>query len=438
MKITRITKRLSALALCAVLAVGSLAVSAGAAQSTTVTAQISPNIDVVVDGVERTFYNVSGTEVHPIVYNGTTYLPVRAIGELMGKNVNWDQSTLTASLTSPRTTGATVGTPDTSAVTKNVTVGLHPEYTILVDGVERTFTNVNGTVVYPMAYNGSIYLPLRAIGNLMGKTVAWDGATSTATLSGGNEITDADSFNQTGGNTGSTGNTGTTTGTITADRAKEIALKDAGLTAGQVTFIRAHLDWDDGRRVYDVEFYNSANYTEYDYEIDASTGAILSKDFDAEYYTQPGTGGTGAAITADRAKEIALNHAGVSASSATFVYAKLDWDDGRLQYDVEFYSGSTEYDYEIDANTGAILSYDHDWDNTTQTIPAGSNLISADRAKEIALGRAPSGATVVKCELERDDGRYLYEIEMRSGRTEYSCDVDASTGAIYDWDVDYD
>ena len=55
MKITRITKRLSALALCAVLAVGSLAVSAGAAQSTTVTAQISPNIDVVVDGVERTF-----------------------------------------------------------------------------------------------------------------------------------------------------------------------------------------------------------------------------------------------------------------------------------------------------------------------------------------------------------------------------------------------
>ena len=434
MKVNRISKKLGALVLCAALAAGSLVVSAGAAQSSAVTAQLSPNIDVVVDGVERTFYNVSGTEVHPIAYNGTTYLPVRAIGELMGKNVNWDQSTLTASLTSPRTSAAATGTPDTSAVTQNVTVGLHPEYTILVDGVERTFTNVNGTVVYPMAYNGSIYLPLRAIGNLMGKTVAWDGATSTATLSGGNEITDADSFNQTGGNTGSTGNTGT----ITADRAKEIALSDAGLSASQVSFIRSQLDWDDGRQIYEVEFYNTATYTEYDYEIDAGTGAILSRDYDAEYYTRPSTGGTGAAITADRAKEIALNHAGVSASSATFVYAKLDWDDGRLQYDVEFYSGSTEYDYEIDANTGAILSYDHDWDNTTQTIPAGSNLISADRAKEIALGRAPSGATVVKCELERDDGRYLYEIEMRSGRTEYSCDVDASTGAIYDWDVDYD
>ena len=111
-----------------------------------------------------------------------------------------------------------------------------------------------------------------------------------------------------------------------------------------------------------MEFYNTATYTEYDYEIDAGTGAILSRDYDAEYYTRPSTGGS------------------------------------------------------------------------TDT----SNLISADRAKEIALGRAPSGAAVVKCELERDDGRYLYEIEMRSGRTEYSCDVDASTGAIYDWDVDYD
>ena len=444
MKVNRISKKLGALVLCAALAAGSLVVSAGAVQNSTVTAQLSPNIDVVVDGVERTFYNVSGTEVHPIAYNGTTYLPVRAIGELMGKNVNWDQSTLTASLTSPRTTGATVGTPDTSAVTKNVTVGLHPEYTILVDGVERTFTNVNGTVVYPMAYNGSIYLPLRAIGNLMGKTVAWDGATSTATLSGGNEITDADSFNQTGGNTGSTGNTGTTTGTITADRAKEIALKDAGLTAGQVTFIRAHLDWDDGRRVYDVEFYNTANYTEYDYEIDASTGAILSKNFDAEYYTQPGTGGTGAAITAERAKEIALSDAGLSASQVSFIRSQLDRDDGRLVYDVEFYNTATytEYDYEIDAGTGAIVSSDFDAEYYTRPSTGGStdtsNLISADRAKEIALGRAPSGATVVKCELERDDGRYLYEIEMRSGRTEYSCDVDASTGAIYDWDVDYD
>ena len=58
----------------------------------------------------------------------------------------------------------------------------------------------------------------------------------------------------------------------------------AGLSASQVTFVRAYLDWDDGRYVYDVEFYTS-DYKEYDYEIDAYTGAVLSYDYDADYYT---------------------------------------------------------------------------------------------------------------------------------------------------------
>ena len=226
---------------------------------------------------------------------------------------------------------------------------------------------------------------------------------------------------------------------ITADRAKEIALEHAGISASNAVFVKAGLDWDDGRVTYEVEFY--ANNTEYDYEIDPASGKVLSYDreWDDFSLTRPSNPGeTTAAITADKAKEIALSDAGLTSGQVTFVYAELDRDDGRLVYDVEFYTADyKEYDYEIDAGTGAILSKDFDAENYHRP-STPSNLISADRAKEIALGRAPSGATVVKCELERDDGRYLYEIEMRSGRTEYSCDVDASTGAIYDWDVDYD
>ena len=56
-----------------------------------------------------------------------------------------------------------------------------------------------------------------------------------------------------------------------------------------------------------------------------------------------------------RAKSIALGHAGVSASSVSFSKAKLDDDDGRGVYEIEFYVGNTEYDYEIDAHSGAIL-----------------------------------------------------------------------------------
>ncbi|MCD8391052.1 MAG: copper amine oxidase N-terminal domain-containing protein, partial [Firmicutes bacterium] len=63
-----------------------------------VTADLSPDFTIVVDGVERVFYNADGDEVHPIVYNGTTYLPLRAIGELMGKSVSWEDNTKTVKI----------------------------------------------------------------------------------------------------------------------------------------------------------------------------------------------------------------------------------------------------------------------------------------------------------------------------------------------------
>ncbi|MGN0244164.1 MAG: PepSY domain-containing protein [Lachnospiraceae bacterium] len=64
---------------------------------------------------------------------------------------------------------------------------------------------------------------------------------------------------------------------IGIDKAKAIALKDAGIT-GSVSYTKAKLDKDDGVYVYDVEFrYGSA---EYEYEIDAKTGKILDRDKD--------------------------------------------------------------------------------------------------------------------------------------------------------------
>lgn len=357
MKNKTIAKRVSTLVLCAALTTTSLAIAANAAQNTNVTAQLSPGISIMVDGKERTFYNVSGQEVHPITYNGTTYLPIRAIGELMGKNVNWDQSTLTVTLGGQRT-GSVSGTPDHAATTQNITAQLRPDITIVVDGTNRTFADANGATVYPLLYDGSVYLPIRAIGNLMGKTVDWNGASSTVSLTGGNLVTDADSFNQTGGGQ-------TSTGSISADRAKEIALDHAGLTASQVTFAWAKLDWDDGRLVYDVEFY-TADYKEYDYEIDANTGAVLSFDYDAEYYSRPANTGntsTGTTISEARAREIALAQVpGATASNVRKV--KLDWDDGRAEYEVEIVYHNMEYDFDIDANTGTILSRDMEsiWD----------------------------------------------------------------------------
>ena len=352
-------KRLSALALGAALLAVSLTVNAGAAEVTSATMEMRPNVEIVVDGVARTFYNAQGQEVHPLYYQGTHYLPVRAIGELMGKNVNWDGSTKTITLSGTRTTGNVQGTPDTDAKTQDITVQIHPDFTIVVDGTVRSFTDAQGSAVYPVLYQGTNYLPVRAIGELMGKTVSWNGSTRTITLTGDALVTDADSF----GPSGSTNSGSTSAGTLIGESAAQAkALAHAGLTASEVTFVRSRLDWDDGRRVYDVEFYTE-DYQEYDYEIDAYTGAVLSFDRDAEDWTRPsGNGSTdsGTYIGEAKAKSIALSSAGLTESQVSRLRCQLERDDGRWEYTVEFWSGTMEYEFEIDAHTGTILSRDVD------------------------------------------------------------------------------
>ena len=159
---------------------------------------------------------------------------------------------------------------------------------------------------------------------------------------------------------------------ISADRAKQIALNDAGVKESAAVFLRANLDWDDGRMKYEVEFY-SGN-TEYDYDIDAVTGAILSSDRDLEDFqiwnsgtstnrptnvSSGSSASSGNYITAERAQQIALAEC---PSGSTVYKCQFDWDDGRAEYEVEIRNGWTEYDFEIDAVTGTILSRDIDND----------------------------------------------------------------------------
>lgn len=68
-------------------------------------------------------------------------------------------------------------------------------------------------------------------------------------------------------------------------------------------------------------------------------------------------------IGEEKAKQIALDHAKLSESDVTALFVELDYDDGTLRYEVDFHRGGYEYDYDIDAKTGKILSYDKDIDD---------------------------------------------------------------------------
>lgn len=68
----------------------------------------------------------------------------------------------------------------------------------------------------------------------------------------------------------------------------------------------------------------------------------------------------GDTVTREEAEKIALDHAGFTAEQVTDLRTEYETDDGVARYEVQFRQGRWEYDYEINANTGAILSYDRD------------------------------------------------------------------------------
>lgn len=152
-------------------------------------------------------------------------------------------------------------------------------------------------------------------------------------------------------------------GIISADDARAKALAHAGLTGSQVIFTKSELDYEDGRQVYEVEFYTSDYAHEYDYEIDASTGAVISYDHDTEHrgshHGSANQGGTvqNGTITAEKAKEIALAKV-PGATAGNIREFETDYDDGRMEYEGEIIYDGMEYEFEIDASTGSILKWE--------------------------------------------------------------------------------
>ena len=153
-------------------------------------------------------------------------------------------------------------------------------------------------------------------------------------------------------------------GEITESQAKQIALSNAGLKEKDVVFVRSGLDFDDGIKQYEIEFY--CGNMEYDYDIDAVSGAILSVDQDCEYYAPAAQNAQAAApakasgITQEQALDIALKLAGVAKKDAAYINVYPDYEDGRACFDVTFFVGATEYHYDIDSASGQIIEADVD------------------------------------------------------------------------------
>lgn len=200
--------------------------------------------------------------------------------------------------------------------------------------------------------------PVAPGSDVVASTVESDSGTSSTSQSATNVVTPSVDSAATTPVTSTT----TATTTMSEAKAKEIALAHAGVSAEDVIFAKVELDYDNGVREYEVEFY--AGNTEYDYEIHAESGKILSYDHDMETPRSDSSSSTTTTepISQAKAKEIALAHAGILESQASRLKVEFEYDDGIPEYSVEFYVGNTEYEYEIHGTTGQILGYDRDDD----------------------------------------------------------------------------
>ena len=158
---------------------------------------------------------------------------------------------------------------------------------------------------------------------------------------------------------------------IGKDKAMDIAVAEFGkASAAEILHSEVDPELDESPAHYEVEI-TGRNGEEIEYKIDAYSGAVIeakreAADDDEASEAQPAKPaqpGTAQDIGHAKAKSIALNHAGVDANTAYDMNIQLDVEDGTIIYEVEFKSGNREYDYEIDAATGAILHHETEIDD---------------------------------------------------------------------------
>ncbi len=180
-------------------------------------------------------------------------------------------------------------------------------------------------------------------------------------------------------------------------------------------------------------------------------------------------------ISKENAKEIAFKHSGVKEADTTNLKIKLDLEDGVAVYEVEFNVGKKEYDYDIHATKGTIISYDVDLnddndldddinldddidldddinpvddndfdddinpddDKDFDDVTTSNQIISKTEAKKIVLAKLP-GATdnQIRIHLDKEDGQYVYEGSILYDNLEYEFEIDAKSGDLKEWDID--
>lgn len=240
---------------------------------------------------------------------------------------------------------------------------------------------------------------------------------------------------------------------ITADQELDALAQQHGITAGKAKLVQQ------------ITAQNAMHTFEELAPLSINELNLLSSSAGLENVNSVGSASDKAYIGEAEAKAAAVAHAGVKEAEITRYEVEMDYERGTMVYEIEFHHNGREYDYDIDAVTGEVLwsesERDDDYRSAKQPqnsqnqqpqeqqnsqqqskpAPAEDGYIGKEAAKAAALahaGLSEAQVSRMKCELDREDGRVVYEIEFKCDGMEYEYEIDASSGSVIKYDKERD
>ena len=238
--------------------------------------------------------------------------------------------------------------------------------------------------------------------------------------------------------------------TITSDPETKRLAEEYGITEGKAQLIRQITE---NNAAHTFEELAGLSVNELNLIGESGTKSIAN-------VTSAGTASERAYIGEAEAKRIALAHAGVNEGDIYGYEFEMDYEHGAMIYELEFDCAGSEYEYDINAKTGEIIKFEADRRGSVSPSPAPtaapdaatapastpkptanaeSGYIGESKAKQIALAHAGVSEGSIRefeCELDREDGIMVYEIDFECGNYEYEYEINAATGEIVKYDIE--
>ena len=236
--------------------------------------------------------------------------------------------------------------------------------------------------------------------------------------------------------------------TITSDPETKRLAEEYGITEGKAQLIRQITE---NNAAHTFEELAGLSVNELNLIGESGTKSIAN-------VTSAGTASERAYIGEAEAKRIALAHAGVNEGDIYGYEFEMDYEHGAMIYELEFDCAGCEYEYDINAKTGEIIKFESDRRGSVSPAPtaapdaatapastpkpaanAESGYIGESMAKQIALAHAgvsEGSIRELECELDREDGIMVYEIDFECGNYEYEYEINAATGEIVKYDIE--